>query len=111
MFEAQAFLKLLMQGEPMTMEELHFDKVKSDLDQVREEVDSLKAKAESYGKSRDSRFFRYLEKIDEKQETVSSRVEAAETSGDAAWGEIRDGLKEAQQRLAIAKLAARSRFH
>ena len=74
-------------------------------------LDSLKAKAESYGKSRDSRFFRYLEKIDEKQETVSSRVEAAETSGDAAWGEIRDGLKEAQQRLAIAKLAARSRFH
>lgn len=93
------------------MQQLHLDKVKSELDQLREEIDSLKAKSDSSGSSRDSRFFRYLERIDDKHETVSERIRALESDGENTWGEIRGELKEAQQRLAIAKLAARSRFH
>ena len=111
MFEAHAFFNLLTQREPMTMQELHLDKVRSDLDQLREEVDSLKAKSEQHDARRDSRFYRYLERIDEKREAVRERIDALDTTSQNTWGEVRDGLKEAQQRLAIAKLAARSRFH
>lgn len=111
MLQTHALLRMLALREPMTTEELRADEVRAELDDLKVEIEKLKSKSAESGSSRTGRFDRYLDTLDAQRIEVRERLDAARHPDEDRWEDIRQGLKEAQQRLAIAKLAARSRFH
>ena len=111
MFQTHTLMQMLAFGEPLTMEQLHADRIRTELDDLKLEIEKLKSKSAESDSARNGRFDRYLDTLDAKRIEVRDRLDSTAQAGDDSWDEVRQGLKEAQQRLAIAKLAARSRFH
>lgn len=95
----------------MTERNLTKQKLKGELDEIRAEVKMLKAKAAQTTTEQRIKFDRYLETLEEKRNEVGESLESLKESGDDAVDDIKAGLKEAWQRLAIAKQAAEARFH
>jgi hypothetical protein len=111
MFETHTLLQKLVSGNPMTKKELQLDRIRMELEDIRGEIEKLKKKSADSDSSRSGRFDRYLDTLNAKRIEVRECLDATETEGEEPWDQIHQGLREAQQRLAIAKLAARSRFH
>lgn len=111
MFETHAFLQMLSGSHPMTAEELQIDRMRTELDDLKAEIERLKARSKASDSKRTGRFDRYLDTLDAKRIEVRRGLESVDKAGGDDWREVRQGLDEARQRLAIAKLAARSRFH
>lgn len=95
----------------MRSQELTAAGVRAELEELKAEVGRLRARAAEAGLPATTRFSRYLETLEAKRSEVARRLEAIREAGDDAWDDIESGLTEARQRLAIAKLAAKSRFH
>ena len=95
----------------MTAMDLQVDRIRTELDDLREEIDKLKERSAEADSSRTGRFDRYLDTLDAKRTEVRESLDTMEEQGEGPWDHIHQGLHEVQQRLAIAKLAARSRFH
>ena len=95
----------------MNTGELQQQKIRAELEQLRAELDKLKAQAEESSAEKQIKFDRYLDTLDEKRSEIGEKLEALKDSGDDAIDDIKKGLKEARQRLATAKTAAKSRFH
>lgn len=95
----------------MTAEQLQLDRMRTELDDLKVEIEKLKARSAAADSVRTERFDRYLDTLDAKRIEVRDGLVSADKPGADGWQEVRQGLDEARQRLAIAKLAARSRFH
>ena len=95
----------------MNTVDLQQQKIRAELEQLRAELDKLKAQADESSAEKQIKFDRYLDTLDEKRNEVGEKLEALKDSGDDAIDDIKEGLKEAWQRLAIAKTAAKIRFH
>lgn len=95
----------------MNSSELQAKKIKSELSQLQEELEKLKAQAAVEETENRSEFDRYLDTLDEKSAAVSIQLESLEDTSSDALDEINRELREARQRLAIAKRAAVAKFH
>ncbi len=85
--------------------------LQADLDVVREALDQLLRKAETAGMSRHRRFLRYLRTIDRMHREVGQLLDQTGESERESVDDAAEGLKEVWARLAIARSAARARFH
>jgi len=95
----------------MTRTELYEQEIRAELAQLKAELDSLQVEAERKKLEQESKFDDYLTTLTEKSEEVGKKLENLKDSGSDAAEEIRAGLTEAWERLAIAKNAAKAKFH
>jgi len=95
----------------MVTRKLQVDRIRAELDQLGGEIDRLKTKAEQAGADKALRFREYLGTLEKKTKDVVARLDKLENQGADALVDIRNGVREAKQRLAIARQAARARFH
>lgn len=95
----------------MTRTELYEQEIRAELAQLQAELDTLKARADQERAGQPMKFEEYLATLTEKSEEVGDKLENLKYSGSDAVDDIKTGLKEAWQRLAIAKRAAKARFH
>ena len=86
-------------------------KIRVELSALQTEVEALKLQAEEARLDGQDKMKAYIETLDEKRAEVVDRLDDLSDSGGKALDEIKHGLKDAQQRLAIAKKAAKARFH
>lgn len=85
--------------------------VSANLEMLKADVAKLKAQAEQIEAKERSRFARYIEELDANRATIARRLDELQDAGGEARSDIERGLKEAWDRLAIAKKAAEARFH
>lgn len=97
--------------ETMDRTDLYEQEIRADLAKLRAELDTLKARAGLEKVEQSQKFNRYLETLSDKSEEVGEKLDNLKGSGSDAVDDIKTGLKEAWQRLAIAKKAAKARFH
>lgn len=95
----------------MLSEDPKVRKIKAELDELRAEVDKLKAGAEKQTAESRMRFDQYLSALDRKSNQIGEKLESLRDTSGEAMDDIRLGLRDAMQRLAIAKKAAEARFH
>lgn len=95
----------------MNIEELNQQEMRAQLQQLRAEVENLKAWAAEESADNKPTLDDYLKTLDRKSEDVAEKLKSMKNAGDEAMGDIANGLKEAMGRLEIAKRAARARFH
>ncbi len=86
------------------------DKVQAQFDKLSAEIDKLKAEADEISADQRTKFYDYVETLDEKREQLKDQVDDLREASGAAFEEIESGMKEAWQRVAIAKKAAEARF-
>lgn len=85
-------------------------RIRAELARLRTDLDELKSKVEQNG-SNDKSMALYLEQIEAKKDRLTEMLHQwKESSGDAK-DELKKGLKEAWDRLAIASKAAKARLH
>ncbi len=95
----------------MKAPELYKREVDASLEMLKADVAKLKARAAKMDAEGRSRFDEYVEELDRKREEISEQLSDLADAGSKAKGDIERGLKEAWDRLAIAKRAAEARFH
>ena len=95
----------------MQSQDMYKKEVRANLDVLKADVAKLKAQAEKVEAEQRSRFFQYIEELDENRETIARKLDELKDAGGKARDDIERGLKEAWDRLAIAKKAAEARFH
>jgi vacuolar-type H+-ATPase subunit D/Vma8 len=95
----------------MTIQELQMERIRTELNDLRAEVHRLKTQSAQCDDGSTRKFDEYLEKLEDKRDQLLEHLNGIKESGDDAWTDIAAGLKEARERLAIAKTAAKSRFH
>jgi hypothetical protein len=87
------------------------DKIRAELAELSAEMDKLKAKAAAAKSEQAAKLNHYLDALEDTRDNVITRLESIKDSGSDAMDDIKLGLQEAKQRLAIAKRAAQARFH
>ena len=95
----------------MQSHELFKKEVRANLEMLKTDVAKLKARAEQIEARERSRFAQYVDELDESRDAVARRLDELRDAGSNARDDIERGLKEAWDRLAIAKKAAKARFH
>ena len=91
--------------------ELYKERTQSELDKIGAEIRKLKATAEAAGAEQRVRFVRYVSELEDRCEDLGDRLDSIKSSGEDAAADLSRGLKDARDRLAIAKRAAKARFH
>ena len=95
----------------MTRTELYEQEIRAELAHLKAELDSLHVEAERKKLEQESKLDDYLKTLSNKSEEVGKKLDNLKDSGSDAADEIRAGLTEAWERLAIAKNAAKAKFH
>ena len=95
----------------MNRTELYEQEIRAELAQLKAELDTLKAQAAQEEAGQRLKFHHYLDTLSDKSEEAGEKLESLKDSGGDAVNDIKSGLKEARERLAIAKQAAEARFH
>lgn len=95
----------------MQSQELYKKEVRANLDMLKADVEKLKARAEQIEAKERSRFAQYIDELDENRAAIAQRLDELKEAGGKARDDIERGLKDAWDRLAIAKKAAEARFH
>ena len=91
--------------------EMQLDRLRADLARIRTELDALQALADRAGLSRGKRYYRYLDTLERKEADIREAIAGVERPNEQVVRRIQKGVKEAWQRLAIAKTVAEARFH
>lgn len=94
----------------MNRTELYAQEIRADLQKLRAEVDELKTLAARQKELDRSKLEEYLDALDSKRKDVATKLELLSDSSGDAYDDIKKGMKDAWQRLAIAKQAAAARF-
>ena len=95
----------------MQNQQMYRDRVEAELSRIRHDLEKLREKTQDAGQRDQTRFTRYVEAIEKKNEEISRRLDDLTTQGGKAKQDIEKGLKEAWDRVAIAAKAAKARFH
>lgn len=95
----------------MDNQEQYEEKVSAQLDEIDAEIDKLKAVASKEKAELRIKFDGYIDELEQKRKDVGVRLQSIKGSGDAAMDDVQRGLKEAWDRLDIARRAAKARFH
>lgn len=84
------------------------DKLKAQLDELDAEVDKLKARAKQAGAEQRMKYSEYVDTLEEKRSDMKKRFEELKDDTGEALDELKAGVKDAWERLAIAKRAAQA---
>lgn len=95
----------------MNTQEHYEKKISAQLDELDAEIDKLKAVAAKEKAELGIKFGSYIDELEQKRRDVGERLTSLKESGDEAMDDVKRGLKEAWDRLAIAQKAAKARFH
>ena len=95
----------------MTRTELYEEEIRTELGQLKAELDSLQEKIEAQDAGPKEKLDDYIDSLSDKREQVGKKLENLKDASSDAVDEIRSGLTEAWERLAIAKQAAKAKFH
>ena len=95
----------------MQSQDLFRKEVNANLEMLKADVAKLKARTEQIEADKRSRFAQYVEELDENRASLARQIDELRDAGGKARDDIERGLKEAWDRLAIAKKAAEARFH
>ena len=95
----------------MTRTELYEQEIRAELAHLKAELDSLQTEAMRAKLEQESKLDEYLTTLTEKSEAVGKKLDNLKDASSDAADEIRAGLTEAWERLAIAKNAAQAKFH
>jgi chromosome segregation ATPase len=87
------------------------EKASAELDKIGAEVNRLKARAAEAKAEQRIQLDEYLAPLEEKRKELDDQVSALKDSSSDAMNDLQRGLKDAWDRLAIAKKAAKARFH
>ena len=88
-----------------------YSRMESELKALRAEVERLKARAAQNDARRAMKLDRYIDTLSDRSDEVGEKIESLKEAGDDAMDDIKSGLQDAWDRLAIAKQAAQARFH
>ena len=94
----------------MKQSEAYRSKLEGQMQELDAEVDKLKARARQAGAEQRIKYNEYLDVLDEKRETIKSKMSELKDDGEDALDELKAGMQDAWQRLAIAKKAAEAQF-
>jgi len=95
----------------MTSIEPYRQKVTAELEKIGSEVRRLQAMAAEASTDGHDRFANFVNEIDDRRRKVADRLDELDDASREALADINEGLKDARQRLMIAKKAAKARFH
>jgi hypothetical protein len=95
----------------MTTRQVHTEKINAELRDIRAEVQRLRALARRPRDDSQGRLENYIEELDEKRRALAKRVASLDDKDTESVNDVMRGLKEARDRLSIAREAARARFH
>lgn len=91
--------------------EVYKEKASAELDKIGAEINLLKAKAAEAKAEQRVQLDEYLATLEDKRNKLDDQVSTLKDSSEDAMDDLRRGLKDAWDRLAIAKKAAKARFH
>ena len=111
MFEPPALFGYLLGDGPMNQRQLQRDQLCSQLEDLGAEIRRLKSKAKENGSDGTSRFDCYLATLEARHTELVDDMDNVMEPGANHWSDMVNGFEELNDRLAIAKLAAKSRFH
>ena len=111
MFESPALFSYLLSNSPMNQRQLERDQLRTELDDLATEIRRLKSKSEENGSDGTSRFDCYLASLEAHHRDLVDEVDKVLEPDANNWSDMVSGFDELNDRLAIAKLAAKSRFH
>jgi len=95
----------------MNTQQMHTQKINAELQDIRIEVARLRALAQRPRGAGSGRLESYIEQLDDKRKALASRVASLDGTDKESMNDVMRGLKEAQDRLSIAREAAKARFH
>ena len=111
MFETPALFNYLLSNGPMNQRQLQKDQLRTQLHDLGTEIRRLQSKSQENGSDGTSRFDQYLASLEARHIQLVDEVEKGLTPAAGHWSDMVNGCDELNDRLAIAKLAAKSRFH
>ena len=109
MFETPELFGHLLGNGPMNQRQLQRDQLRTQLEDVGTEIRRLKSKSAENGNDGTSRFDCYLASLEASHLELVDDVDKALEPGANHWSAMVNGFDELNDRLAIAKLAAKSR--
>lgn len=97
----------------MNFQESATQRMSAELEMVIAGVERLRARAEAWAPGRGGRFGRYLDVLEDRVADVSAALAKLDDPDPdpASFDRIANDVKDAKLRLAIARRAARARFH
>lgn len=95
----------------MTERTAYIDKTQARLKQIDAEITRLEARAEEAQADARIAGQQALEHARSKRETVKTRLDQMQSSGEAAWSDIRSGLDAAWDELSSSVRKAADRLH
>ena len=104
-------LQLDLPGTNMTTQQRHTQTLSGELQTIRMEVRRLRALTRRPKSDDGGRLGRYIADVDDKRRALADRLESLDASDRAAVNDLMRALEETRDRLAIAREAAKARFH
>jgi hypothetical protein len=104
-------LTLELPWRKMTNQQQRTQKISSELQDIRVEVQRLRALAKHPRSDDGGRLKRYIAELDDKRRALAGRVSAIDAADRESVNDVMRGLEETRDRLAIAREAAKARFH
>jgi hypothetical protein len=95
----------------MTQQQQRTQKISAELQDIRVEVQRLRALAEHPRRDDAGRLQRYIAELDDKRRALAGRVRSIDTADRESVKDVMRGIEETRDRLAIAREAAKARFH
>jgi hypothetical protein len=95
----------------MNKQEAYKEKANAELDKIGAELTRLRAMAAEAKAEQKAKLTGYIDTLEETKEALGGKLESFQDSSGDAMDDIKRGLKDAWDRLAIAKQAAEARFH
>jgi hypothetical protein len=104
-------LQLELPWRKMTTQQQRTYKINAELQDIRVEVQRLRALARNPRSDDGGRLRRYIAELDDKRRALAGRVSAIDEADRESVNDVMRGLEETHDRLAIAREAAKARFH
>jgi len=104
-------LSLNLQWRKMDTRQLRAQRINAELQDIRVEVQRLRALARRPRGDDRGRLEAYVDQIDDKRRALAKRVESIDGADRDTVHDVMRGLEETRDRLSIAREAAKARFH
>jgi septation ring formation regulator EzrA len=94
----------------MSKKKAYQQKIEAQLEEWKSEIDTMKAKAKKAGVDVQSWYYKQLEDLQSKQESVQEKIKELKGTGEDSWEDIKAGVDLAWKSLGEAVKSASSRF-
>ncbi|SMF41793.1 coiled coil domain-containing protein [Desulfovibrio gilichinskyi] len=94
----------------MSMKEAYRQKIEAQLDEWEAEIDKMKAKADKVGANVQLEYYKRIEELRLKHESVKVRLKELKGASEGAWEDLKIGVDLAWEALSEAMKSANSRY-